>query len=386
MKKVLIHYPKEQLKPTGGPSGYLYHLVRGIEAVGDSEIEINFLTETSRSTEADEGLRKLIPDWMKDIRRVLKYSNYLNRERKIEEEIYRYDAIHFHSTEDMYLSRNSLKNYQGKVILTSHSPCARHREILNRIKPAYYTLLKSKLDLLEQMDDYAFRRADYIIFPCKEAEEPYYHTWPGYRETREESKYLYLPTGIMPCHAKIKREDVRKKYEIPEEAFVVTYVGRHNQIKGYDNLKNIGEILLKNSNIYFLIAGKEEPLKGLNNPRWIEAGWTNDPHSIIASADVFLLPNKETYFDLILLEVLSLGVPVVMTRTGGNKYFEQFHSEGLTGYDSNREAIEKIVQLQSKSHEQLHALGDFNRRLYESYFTVERFSKEYLELLKEFLG
>lgn len=92
---------------------------------------------------------------------------------------------------------------------------------------------------------------------------------------RKNKKILYLPTGIVGCSARITRDEYRKKYHIPEDAFVVSYVGRHNEIKGYADLKKMGEELLNNQNIYFLIAGKEEPMKGLDNSHWIEVGWTN---------------------------------------------------------------------------------------------------------------
>ena len=78
--------------------------------------------------------------------------------------------------------------------------------------------------------------------------------------------------------------------------------------------------------MYISNSWKRRTDEGLKTDHWIEVGWTNDPHSLIAASDVFVLPNHETYFDLILLEVLSLGVPVVMSRTGGNKFFEQFNN------------------------------------------------------------
>ena len=68
----------------------------------------------------------------------------------------------------------------------------------------------------------------------------------------------------------------------------------------------MGEKLFNNQNTYFLIAGKEEPMKGLDNSHWIEVGWTNDPHSLIAASDVFVLPNHETYFDLVFLSMFVI--------------------------------------------------------------------------------
>lgn len=58
-------------------------------------------------------------------------------------------------------------------------------------------------------------------------------------------KYIYIPTGINPCSPKVGKSEVRQRYGIPEEAFVFCYVGRHNEIKGYDTLKELGLELLK---------------------------------------------------------------------------------------------------------------------------------------------
>lgn len=68
---------------------------------------------------------------------------------------------------------------------------------------------------------------------------------------------------------------------------------------------------------------------GLKDSRWKEVGWTNDSQSIIAASDVFVLPNRETYFDIIMLEVLSCGKIVIASRTGGNKYFEKIGAKGV---------------------------------------------------------
>ncbi len=152
---------------------------------------------------------------------------------------------------------------------------------------------------LIKIDEYAFRRADYIVFPCPEAEEPYYNNWPEYKAVKEEKKgkYLYLLTGTKARVAKLSKTEVRQLYSIPDDAFIICYVGRHNEIKGYDKLKLLGEQILQEApNIYFLIAGREEPLHGLHHPRWIEVGWTSDPHSLINASDVFMLPNKGNVF------------------------------------------------------------------------------------------
>lgn len=255
------------------------------------------------------------------------------------------------------------------------------KEKIGKLNQKDYRLLKSRIDQLEEMDRYAFERANYIIFPCEEAEEPYFHTWEKYAEIRKAEKYRYVPTGIVGSLANICRSHIRAKYHIPDDAFVVSYAGRHNEIKGYADLKLIGEEMLKDNNTYFLIAGKEEPMVGLENDHWIEVGWTNDPHSLIAASDVFLLPNRETYFDLILLEVLSLGVPVVLSSTGGNKYFKRFHKKGLMFYSSIDEAIENLNYFKSSAKDVRIAAGKELYELFKENFSVETFTRKYLEII-----
>ena len=53
-----------------------------------------------------------------------------------------------------------------------------------------------------------------------------------------------MATGTAPKSALVTKEEMRKKYGIPQDAFVISYVGRHNEIKGYDALKEIGKHLL----------------------------------------------------------------------------------------------------------------------------------------------
>lgn len=382
MKKLLIYFPESKLVPKGGQAGYLYNLKKGLDQLRLTEelpIDISFYNNGSSRFEDNIKLRNKIPKRVLEIRRALNDANFLKKKFPIDESLYNYDMIHFHWTEEFYLNRDFLEKYQGKVILTSHSPCVMFKEKIGKLNQKDYRLLKSRIDQLEEMDRYAFERADYIIFPCEEAEEPYFHTWDRYASIRKAEKYRYVPTGIVGCKVKVNRADIRSKYNIPEDAFVISYAGRHNEIKGYGDLKQIGEKLAKEKDVYFLIAGKEEPMTGLKNDHWIEVGWTNDPHSLISASDAFLLPNHETYFDLILLEVLSLGIPVILSNTGGNKYFKQFEKDGLLFYNTIDEAMENIKNLKSTAREVRMETGRDLVDLFESRFSVEPFTRRYIE-------
>lgn len=386
MKKLLIYYPERQLKPKGGPAGYLYNLKSGIDELAQNEelnIDISFCNNMPGGIEDNLGLRRMIPKRILDFRRALNDAIFLKKRFAVDQTMFEYDMIHFHSAEKMYLCRDFLNQYKGKVILTSHCPCGIYKERIDKLNPTDYKLMKKRIDKLEELDRYAFDRADYIIFPCEDAEEPYFNTWPRYASIRKSEKYRYMPTGIMECHAKISREDYRKKYNIPKDAFVIGYVGRHNEIKGYDDLKKIGEKILADPNTYFLIGGKEEPLKGIKHDRWIEVGWTSDPYSLITAADIFILPNRETYFDLVLLEVLSLGIPIALTNTGGNKYFKKYDKTGLKYFSTIKEGIAVINEFKKMSSEERKQAGQELSDLCRSEFSVKAFAGRYIQIITE---
>lgn len=383
-EKILIHFPSDRIAPKGGPAGYLHNLRLGLEEIGAERFD--FLPPAGAAYEQSKTLQKLVPARIKDLRRLHNFLSLLSRDVPAAVDYSRYGAIHFHSTEDLYLHRKALESYRGKVVLTSHSPCAYHEELIARLNPKDARRKAKSLARLEEIDEYSFNRADCVIFPCEEAEEPYYHTWGKYAKVRDAGKLRYVPTGIVPANAKIDRREVRRRYGVPENAFLVCYAGRHNQIKGYDILKTAAMGLLADEDVWFLVAGREGPLYRPNHPRWIEAGWTGDPHSLMAASDVFVLPNRETFFDLIMLEVLSLGQVVVASRTGGNRYFERFASDGILLYDVPVEIESMVRRVKAATSAQRSSWGETNRAIYRSEFTVGSFAQRYAEAMTEVIG
>mgnify|MGYP000991791597 CR=1 FL=1 len=387
MKKVLIYLYKNRLAPVGGQYGYNYNVYTVLEK--NSIKNIDFLeTEKGNATSINQKVNKIQNKTLLKLVKILKsivrnYMRLYGRTHKAVVDLNNYDIVHFHNVSDMYSCKDSLEKYKGKVILTSHAPNRPSLSVFQMLSPFEQKYMKWFYKRMFDMDVYAFNRADYIVFPCPEAEEPYYNNWDYYKEFKKSNshKYIYIPTGINPCSPKVGKSEVRQRYGIPEEAFVFCYVGRHNEIKGYDTLKELGLELLKDKNVYFLVAGKEEPIKGLEHGRWIEVGWTNDPHSIICASDVFILPNRETYFDLIMLELISLGAIVLCSHTGGNKFFEKYKPNGIIQYSTKQEAIVKAQELMKLTNDDKKKLQNYNVKMYKEYFTSEVFTSAYLEFL-----
>ena len=390
MKKILVYLEKSKLAPHGGPYAVGYYIYKRVQNLGISNISF---IEDSKPIKYRGGN----PKWLSFFRPLLKIRAIVNRIKRYkllfssgQESLVNFnefDIIHFHTTRSMYEVRHSLANFDGKVVLTSHSPVPLAKELydeqLSTFEKIFFKKLYKKLPL---MDEFAFNRADVIQFPCPESEEPYIKYLNGYRSFREKNhfKYRYIATGIPASRPRRNKNDIREHLGIQLSDFIVSYVGRHNLVKGYDKLKQMGNnILCKYNNVYFTIAGKESPLKGVKNPHWIEIGWTSDALSYVAASDVFVLPNEETYFDIVMLEVLSIGQLVVASRTGGNKYFEQFKNSGIFLYDTVDEAIQCIENIRTMTEEDKNKLRNINKQIFMDNFTDEIFFSNYLQMLQQ---
>jgi glycosyltransferase involved in cell wall biosynthesis len=394
-KKILIFYPivKERC---GGPPTYLFNLKQFV-LENNLEDYIHFLSDFILHQEAVQTnyIKRIIVNIGKNILLFLDknkkiYNNILIflfiQKMKGGKSAYHYinefsiniyDYIHFHSAYDVCLFRRHLVNFKGKIILTSHTPEAPHLEFLsdfdNMNIKYLWAINKKGFDWFETM---AFRTIpDYIIFPCKEAEEPYYNTYPLFKSIFSEKRIKYVPTGIPSAKIKLSRSDIRKRYNINENEIVICYVGRHSEIKGYDILLKFGEtILAQHDNITFIIAGKEYPLSGLKHGKWKEIGWTDDPHSIINASDLFVLPNREAYFDLILLEVMSLGKPIMLSYTGGNKYFKKFLSKGLMYFkNGDIDDMTSVFRKNINNFSSWNEYGGINQKIFSTNFTANIF-------------
>lgn len=386
MFKVLIYKAKQDLKPIGGPNGYLFNLYDGIKQLNDPDIKIDFLPNSSYPFFASTFLR-LLSKHKKILFFITIQKLRFDRGRTKLIDFSKYDIIHFHSPLDYYVCRESLKDFHGKVVLTCHSPMPVHMELVDYLNLKSKKKINKYRRMVEKIDIFAFNNADYILLPCEEAEECFYNTWDKYAEIRKNNKYkyIYIPTGLIDTKEKFN-DNIRNKYGYSESDLVISYVGRHNEVKGFKSLKRIGNhILDRDSNVKFLIAGEEKPIRGLDRNGWKEIGWTNKPHEIIAASDIFILPNKETYFDLIMLEVLSLGKPVLATETGGNKFYRKFKDSGifLYKYDDISDFM-RVFDLVKNTD--LKALGKKNKKIFKDNFSSVIFAKKYLAAYKNIAG
>lgn len=391
--KILIWNNFKLLERKGGPPTYLYNLKQAVLKEGYEGIDFIDLYETEGEKSQlsfYNRVRKKIVQKLMNAKgyNYLRFKLFLYGLEKANPELpqidfNQYDFIHFHSTADYFQFRKIRTHFRGKTVLTIHSPKPPHFEFIEDVfKIGDGRITPREFDRLKYIDDFAVTDCDLLLFPCREAMEPFINAWATFAEKIMHKKVIFTPTGIPPASFSMSKEVIRNKWGIDKDSIVFSYIGRHNEIKGYDLLKSAAEDLLQRyPNVVFLIAGAEHPIKGLEHDRWVEVGWTTDPHAITNASDCFVLPNRETFFDLVLLEVLSLNKKCILSYTGGNKFFEQFKSKDLFFfYDLCKDNL--ITALEQFIDTEEYLMPTKVKELYNNKFTGEKFLQNYLSAMR----
>lgn len=369
-------YDSDTKPSVGGRNGYVFNI---IESLKDNEnVMVHTLHSESQIIKSDK-----VPNFVKSLTKIIRENHKINSFIKGDytiNDINAYDIIHFERSIDLYQYRKCLKNFNGKVVLTDHSPIPPFSEWYEN----YYSDFAKKFGGKKVVERYkkcleeAYYLTDYILFPCENADDAYPKYWENYPriKTDNKNKYVYLPTGSVSQRMDIDKPCVRKEHGC-DDKFVACYVGRHNYSKGYDILIDIGTQFLVDKSNQMIVCGNEGPFFAPKLSNWKEIGWTKEANKFISMSDVFILPNRETYFDLVMLEVLSIGQIVVASRTGGNKFFEKYNNIGVFLYDTVEEANEILLNIKSMRESERELLRENNRKLYAKLFTVEEFGKRY---------
>lgn len=223
-----------------------------------------------------------------------------------------YPWIWFHDAVRLAACRDLIPPSQ-KVILQSHSPQLPSEELEESGGS------KADVAWVRWAEKFAFERANVCVFPNE-------YALPIYES-------LITPNNRIEYVLSGSRQMV-PRYTLPldPQNLYFLYIGRRNSIKGFDLMLDAFKLAYaQDANIRLLVVGGGEPI---DSPGILDIGSSEDPASWLSMCDYIVNANRQSYFDLSLLEALSLGTPVILTATGGHQYFLDKPSPGMTFLDS----------------------------------------------------
>jgi glycosyltransferase involved in cell wall biosynthesis len=296
-------------------------------------------------------------------------------------------SVHVHTVTDALMSIQSLRAHGMQsipIFFTNHSPEAFSKEFSDLWRERGFDA--AKVDELQSavraVELRAFELSDAWIFPSIESMEGYHETLPGFTELSKKKDTRFILTGAVGLKSNLDRYQARAEFGLLGKR-VLAFIGRHNTVKGYNFLQSACmRLLTQDPDLIVLVAGKPEPFSPPIHPRWIELGWHPNPEHVLTAADLLVLPNERTFFDLVLLEALSLGTPIVASASGGNRTAKFINYDGMLLYrrGSFEEFSTQISAVLNKNSYRQY-LRRASKQTFERYFTHIDFARRYRQLV-----
>jgi glycosyltransferase involved in cell wall biosynthesis len=276
-----------------------------------------------------------------------------------------YPWIWFHDIWGMAACIDLIRPDQ-KIILQSHCPELPSEEATGLgIEP-------SEVKMIQAAEGRVFARADVYVFPNAGAQGIYTSL------LNPEARIEYLLSGSHKLTA-------RHSLPLDPKHIFYLYIGRRNAVKGFDIIiEAFKQAYQKDSTLRLLLVGGGEPVQ---LPGVIDLGRSEEPGNWIAACDYFISANRQSYFDLSVMEALSLGTPLIIASTGGHQYFGKLVSPGITAIaKANSDLLTETMLLNRKKRCDNQLAADANQQLHEKQLSSEKYRLRLDQMLRQLLA
>ncbi len=184
-------------------------------------------------------------------------------------------------------------------------------------------------------------------------------------------KVTVIPYGVLPPPAEDDRLTLRARLGLPEEAFIVGYVGRLIPQK---NLPLLIKAMARTPDMLCAIVGGgelqeqlERQAAGLSNVRFL--GYHPQAASLMPAFDALCLPSRWEGLGLVLVEAMLRRVPIVGSRAGA---IPEVLGEGQYGVLFGPDDVDGLVRALKTVRASGAELADRAYHYARATFTVEK--------------
>ena len=211
----------------------------------------------------------------------------------------------------------------------------------------------------------------------------------------EKIEVIHNGVDISLYHRKAEGK-LRTELGLPPKSKLIGFIGRFGPEKGIIYLLEAARILCrKKEGVYFVLVGdgqlREEAEAFISSnkmkDRIIMLGWRNDATDLLADMDALLLPSLTEGTPMVILESMSLGVPVIASDVGGISEVVDNLKTGLLIKPRDPQAIADAVSYLIGNRDLAENISQNSIRQVETRFSAQRMSEQYeqtyLSLMKE---
>lgn len=272
-----------------------------------------------------------------------------------------YDIIHCHTPVAAAIARMSLRKERKKGTVMLYTAHGFHfYKGAPKISKLYYLIEKMMVkhtDGLITINEEDYRAAE--------------------KFSRNKKCKVYKIHGIGADFSRIKntersREEMRKEFGIPKDAFLVMSNSEINENK---NIVTSIRAVAANKGVYLLVCGSGKMLEECKayakelstDDRIIFAGYRFDAKELLNCADAFIFPSHREGLGLAAIEAMAAGLPLIVADNRGTREYAVQGENALVCKADDIESFTDAVALLSKDKAMCEKLGENGRKTAEKY-------------------
>jgi glycosyltransferase involved in cell wall biosynthesis len=150
------------------------------------------------------------------------------------------------------------------------------------------------------------------------------------------------------------------------------YIGRRIKIKGFDIvLESFQKAYQSDPSLRLILIGSGEPIR---LPGVVDIGQSAEPASWLVVCDYLISANRQSYFDLSVMEALSLGTPIIIAYTGGHLEFGEIQTSGIIPLpELNARTLAEVLLNNRRKRSNNFDAAEANRKLFQDRFSDRRY-------------
>tara|TARA_Y100001958_G_scaffold97167_1_gene66967 strand:- start:8661 stop:9773 length:1113 start_codon:yes stop_codon:yes gene_type:complete len=214
-----------------------------------------------------------------------------------------------------------------------------------------------------------------------------------YKKNELNKKYhKVIRNGVFKKHNEkvCFHEDIRKKYSIPKNSFVIGHIGRFTPAKNHKLLIQIAKDLCKNQDdIYLLLCGRkisesiiDDLTESSIREKVITPGLCTNIYSYLQAMDVFVFPSLNEGQPNALIEAMITGLPIVASNIPSIKETVSEEMNQVLFSPTDKEAFVKEIR-KIKNGQISYNVNDVKIWSRNAYSQKDRFLEFYNELLHQ---
>lgn len=192
------------------------------------------------------------------------------------------------------------------------------------------------------------------------------------------------------------RREIREKYGLSEQQYVIGFIGRICRDKGINELfAALRELFAEKPEMTLMLVGPDEADETVDSElyRWsktnrqvIYCGFTNQAEKYLAAMDLFVMPSYREGFGSSVIEAEAMKVPVIATDIIGPREAMKKNVTGLAVPVKNSAALRKAVERLYLNRDKGEKFGENGVRYVRERFEEQALFAKILEDRDRLLG